>query len=82
MLSKSYVHGSNKSQLLGETLGSNFDAAVERWSDREALVVRHQNIRWTYRELQIKVHAFMTKLKNPGIAVNHFLDAYKKVLRE
>ena len=26
--------------------------------------------------------AFMTKLKNPGIAVNHFLDAYKKVLRE
>ena len=67
MLSKSYVHGSNKSQLLGETLGSNFDAAAERWSDREALVVRHQNIRWTYRELQIRVHAFAAGLLGIGL---------------
>ena len=49
MLSKSYVHGSNGSQLLGETLGSNFDSAAELWGEREALIVRHQNIRWTYR---------------------------------
>ena len=67
MLTKSYVHGSNKSQLLGETLGSNFDAAAARWSDREALVVRHQNIRWTYKELQIRVHAFAAGLLGIGL---------------
>ena len=60
MLSKSYVHGSSSANLLGETLGTNFDAAAERWGDREALVVRHQNLRWTYKDLKKRVDAAAT----------------------
>ena len=67
MLSKSYVHGSSSSHLLGETLGANFDAAVERWSDREALVVVHQNLRWTYRDLKKRVDAFAAGLLSLGL---------------
>ena len=67
MLSKSYVHGSCSANLLGETLGANFDAAAERWSDREALVVRHQNLRWTYKDLKKRVDAFAAGLLSLGL---------------
>ena len=62
MLYQSYVHGVSKKPLLGETLGANFDAAVEKWGDQDALIVRHQNIRWTYLELQNKVNALVSEL--------------------
>jgi hypothetical protein len=48
----SYVSGVGTQPLLGETIGACFDRIVDRFGEREALVVRHQNIRWTYRELQ------------------------------
>ena len=67
MLSKSYVHGSSSANLLGETLGTNFDAAAERWGDREALVVRHQNLRWTYKDLKKRVDAFAAGLLSLGL---------------
>jgi fatty-acyl-CoA synthase len=51
----SYVHGASSTPLMGETIGVFFDHAVERWRDREALVSCHQNIRWTYGELQRRV---------------------------
>ena len=47
MLDQSYVHGASAVPLIGQTIGRNFDAAVERWAEREALIVRHQNIRCT-----------------------------------
>ena len=47
----SYAHGTGKVPLLGETIGENLRRTVERFGDREALVVRHQNVRLTYREL-------------------------------
>ena len=47
----SYAHGSCATPLLGETIGANLRRTVERFGDREALVVRHQNYRATYREL-------------------------------
>lgn len=67
MLYQSYVHGVSKKPLLGETLGTNFDAAVEKWGDQDALIVRHQNIRWTYLELQNKVNAFAAGLVSLGL---------------
>ncbi|WP_296403503.1 AMP-binding protein [Psychrobacter sp.] len=42
--------------LIETTIGDFFDAIVEQNPDKEALVVCHQNIRWTYRELQQKVN--------------------------
>lgn len=47
----SYAHGPSAVPLLGETIGANFRRTVERFGDREALVVRHQGFRATYREL-------------------------------
>ncbi len=47
----SYVHGASEVPLLGETIGENLRRTVERTGECEALVVRHQSYRATYREL-------------------------------
>ena len=47
----SYAHGASSIPLLGETIGENLRRTTERHGDREALVVRSQNYRATYREL-------------------------------
>src|SRR5258708_4314047 len=47
----SYAHGVGTTPLLGETIGENLRRTVARHSDREALVVRSQNARMTYRQL-------------------------------
>jgi fatty-acyl-CoA synthase len=69
-LQLSYVHGGSTQPLLGETLGACFDRIVERFGEREALVVRHQDIRWTYRELQRRTNNLAVALlrlgMNPG----------------
>jgi fatty-acyl-CoA synthase len=51
MSAPSYVHGASSVPLLGETIGENLRRTVERHGDREALVVRQQGYRATYREL-------------------------------
>ncbi len=47
----SYSQGLGTTPLLGETIGENFDRAVREHPDRDALVVRHQDVRLTYAEL-------------------------------
>jgi len=66
-LTQSYVHGANAIPLLGDTIGMHFDKAVRRWPNAEALVVRHQNIRWTYSELQREVDAVAAGLLALGL---------------
>ena len=51
MTNLSYVSGVSSAPLLYKTVGAVLEEAAARWGEREALVVRHQNIRWTYREL-------------------------------
>ena len=63
----SYVHGTSAVPLLGETLGVHFDRAVQRWAQRDALVVREQGVRWTYAELQARVDAFAAGLLALGL---------------
>jgi fatty-acyl-CoA synthase len=46
----SYVSGTSSTPLLGETIGENLRRTVERFPDREALVVKHQGYRATYRQ--------------------------------
>ena len=48
MSTASYVHGASDKALIGSTIGSYFDAVCARYGEREALVVRHQNVRMTY----------------------------------
>ncbi len=45
------MSGSSEIPLLGETVGENLRRTVERFPDREALVVVHQKYRATWRQL-------------------------------
>lgn len=66
----SYVHGAFSSPLIGDTIGVYLDKTAERHPDREALVVRHQGVRWTYRQFQSHVNnlaaGFMRMGLEPG----------------
>jgi fatty-acyl-CoA synthase len=66
-LTRSYVHGASDIPLLGNTIGEHFDDIVRRWPDREALVVRHQNVRWSYSQLKEQVDALAAGLVALGL---------------
>jgi fatty-acyl-CoA synthase len=63
----SYVHGSSAQPLTGETIGRYFDKIVARFPEREALVSRHQGIRWTWRELAERVDMLAVALIRLGL---------------
>ena len=63
----SYVHGASDKPLIGQTIGRYFDDACARNAGREALVVRHQNVRLTYAELRLKVDALACGLRRLGL---------------
>ncbi|MCZ6666662.1 MAG: AMP-binding protein, partial [Gammaproteobacteria bacterium] len=48
----SYVCGTSTKPLLFSTVGQVLDQAAARWGDRDAVIVRHQNLRMSYRELR------------------------------
>lgn len=58
----SFVCGTSNKPLIYQTIGDAFDQAVERWGDKQAVVVSHQDIRWTYRELGAAIDAFAAGL--------------------
>ncbi len=66
-LTQSYVDGASTVRLIGETLGAYFDRAVARWRDELALVVRHQQVRWSYGELGRRVEDFAAGLLALGL---------------
>ena len=66
-LTQSYNHGASSVPLIGETIGAYFDGAVARWGGRDALVVRHQDVRWSYDQLQTEVDAFAAGLLALGL---------------
>jgi fatty-acyl-CoA synthase len=66
-LTQSYVNGASQMPLLGDTIGQFFDAACDRWADRPALVVRHQNVRLSYGELRAAVDALAAGLLTLGL---------------
>ncbi|MET3455827.1 AMP-binding protein [Pseudomonas kilonensis] len=51
----SYTSGPQTTPLLAMTIGAAFDRAVERFTDGEALVVRHQGLRYTWAQLAAEV---------------------------
>jgi fatty-acyl-CoA synthase len=66
-MTASYAHGTSTVPLLGETIGENLRRTVERFGDREALVVRSQGYRATYRELWTAVTEVARGLLAAGI---------------
>src|SRR5205085_10651135 len=63
----SYLHGPSLMPLLGETIGENLRRTVERCGDREALVVRGQGYRATYRQLWEQTTALARALLASGV---------------
>ncbi|KIY42207.1 AMP-binding protein [Pseudomonas sp. 10-1B] len=59
MSQPSYTRGRQDRPLLTQTIGQAFDATVARCADGEALVSRHQGLRYSWRQLaeQVEVHA-------------------------
>jgi fatty-acyl-CoA synthase len=66
-LKLSYVHGASEQPLIGQTIGQFFDAVCDKWPTRPALVVRHQNVRLSYRELHQQVDRLAAGLLTLGL---------------
>jgi fatty-acyl-CoA synthase len=60
--STSFVCGSSDEPLIYETIGDALDRVVDQWGEKEAIVIRHQHIRWTYRQLGAAIDAFAAGL--------------------
>jgi fatty-acyl-CoA synthase len=64
---ESYVHGNSGPPLIGKTIGALLDEVSATDGSREALVVAHQKIRWTYSELKSRSDAFASGLLSLGL---------------
>src|ERR1700674_3112306 len=64
---ESYVHGNSGPPLIGKTIGALLDEASAMAASREALVVEHQKIRWSYAELKSRSDAFASGLLDLGL---------------
>jgi fatty-acyl-CoA synthase len=68
MSALSYAHGPSTTPLLGETIGENLRRTVEWFPEQEALVVRHQDVRMTYRQLWDATTQLARELMGFGLA--------------
>jgi len=62
-----YLHGPSLLPLLGETIGENLRRTVERFGERDAIVVRSQGYRATYRQLWESTSALARALIASGV---------------
>jgi fatty-acyl-CoA synthase len=68
-MTSSYASGTAATPLLGETIGANLDRTVERVPDREAVVARHQGLRYTYAEFNDAVNRLARGLLDWNVEV-------------
>ena len=63
----SYVHGASLRPLLPFTIGEQLDRTAAAFPGQDALVVRHQGIRWSWQELQRRVEDLAAGLLAHGL---------------
>lgn len=63
----SYVCGADNEPLKYLTIGQALDESADRFGERVALIARHQNLRWTYRDLQQAADRFAAGLIALGL---------------
>lgn len=63
----SYVCGTSDVPLMFKTIGVMFDDTVAKYGSKDAVIVKHQNIRWTYSELKEHVDACAAGLIELGL---------------
>ena len=66
-LTQSYYCGASTTQIIYETVGGFFDRVANEHPNNPALVLRHQNVDWTYSELQQRVDQLAAGLISLGI---------------
>jgi fatty-acyl-CoA synthase len=64
---ESYVHGKSGPSLIGKPIGALLDEVSATDGSREALVIAHQRIRWTYSELRSRSDTFASGLLALGL---------------
>ncbi|MBF8659463.1 AMP-binding protein [Pseudomonas putida] len=67
MTQSSYTRGRQDRPLLTQTIGQAFDATVARLGEQEALVARHQRLRYSWRQLAEQVESCARALMALGI---------------
>jgi fatty-acyl-CoA synthase len=67
-MTPSFVHGLDTAPLRFQTIGQALDESVVEWGSRDALIVRHQDVRWTYTELGQRVDALAAGLLALGLS--------------
>jgi fatty-acyl-CoA synthase len=67
LLTRSLSCGATDVPLIEQTLGDFFDAMVARQPEHEALVSAHQQVRYTYRELQADSNQLASALLGLGL---------------
>ena len=63
----SFVHGASSTPLSFQTVGGTLDGAAAHWGDRDALIVRHQNVRWTYADLKSRADTLAASFISIGL---------------
>lgn len=66
-ITSSYICGEASDQLNYATIGNHLDAIADKYPESDALIVRHQNVRWTYSEFRTEVDRLATGLLHLGI---------------
>jgi fatty-acyl-CoA synthase len=66
-MTRSYAQGAVDTPLLGETIGESLERTAARFGDRDALVVRHQDVRLSYTELNDQVDRLARALIASGL---------------
>jgi len=86
-LTQSYSCGASSDPIIYETIGNYLDQVAGRYPETEALVVCHQNVRWTYSEFNEKVNELAAGLLSLGITTGDRvgiwgLNSYEWVLTQ
>ena len=63
----SYVHGAHGVPLIGDTIGAHLHAIAARFGASDALVIPHQDIRWTYQDFNARVTRLAAGLLKLGL---------------
>ncbi len=68
MKTLSHDIGRTDTALIEQPIGRHFESMVQRFPQREALVSRHQNLRYTYDALNRESHRLASALMRAGLA--------------
>ncbi len=61
MTEHSFVHGVSDTPLIFKTIGNLLDEAAASYAGKQAIVVRHQEVRLSYSELNERVNCVAGK---------------------